>query len=291
MHVSIDDIQTLVSKNVSGLKLIPISSIIYRPHGEPAKKIWGSEHEIPKDKVSEFSDIGVKEINLLYTTLLYNSLCNYCPESFRLPSALKTFYEIDKIINTYDRINKISKRKRSISLLFELYNHEGKRYNPVLQYNEPIDFQKWNSVKKRIRKDAKIPILYNEIGIIVFVDLMKKGNDYINRFQKNADLCSLVAQRKGDYTDFNFSPDFNTMTDIWTVNDPVRLLETYINNKVRLIIIGDKVNEAYKAELLKVKKYDRYARFMVATNINPAHCKPLLMGIKKAYNTNNYDIE
>lgn len=292
MIVPIDDILTLIhNNNIPDLHFIPIKNIINIHDKTSRVKLWDKGIEIPHAKMIEFQKKGIKEIDLLFSNLLYKSLTYHCKEHFRNPSAIKTFIEIDKIINTYENINKVSKRKRSISFMYELYSIKDEN-TPIVRFNEEINYQRWNSIKRFIKKNSKLPILYNEIGIIVFVDLSFNGDDnYIERFKKNADICSLLAQCKIDNTNFKFSSDFNSMTDIWAVNDPEELLNVYIEKKPRLIVVGEKINEIYKNALLEIKRYDKFARIIVATDINPTHRKSLLQKIKKAYNADNYTFE
>ncbi len=290
MIVPLDDIKTLLQEDITDFKIIPIDHVEITSPGKKPARVWEKEREIPKEKIAELEDKGVQEIDILFTRHVYECLCTFCPENYRLHSSVKSFIEIDKIINTYRTINRSSKRQRSISFLHEFYNPKG-GYEPLIRFNETIDFKKWNSIKRMFKKDSKLPILYNEIGIIVFVDLTQKGDGYIDRFKKNADLCTLLAQRKSEYSGISISSDFNSLTDIWTVNEPENLLETYIEHNARLIILGDTITKDYKDALMKVKKYDKFARFFVATDINPSDFKPLLLKIKKAYNTDNYTIE
>lgn len=294
MIVLIDDILTLIKNNPEDFEFIPIQDIRLKSNA----KIWSSGERIPDEKMGEFKDQGVKQIDLAFSNTLYKMLVIYCPERYKEPSSVKTFIEIDKIVTKYDQLNKLSQRQRYISFLCEIYSTKDNIYEPIFRFNEPINFQKWNSIKPYIKKDIKLPILYNEIGIIVFVDLTCNNHnngdsthDYIERFKKNVDLCSILTQRKSDNDNIQISPEFNIMTDIWTVNEPGKLLETYINRNARLIVVGDKINDEYKSALLNLKKYDKYARYIVATDINPDDAKGLLQNIKKAYHTDNYSFD
>ncbi|MBN2039774.1 MAG: hypothetical protein JW864_07020 [Spirochaetes bacterium] len=294
MIVNIDDILTLIDKNPADFTFIPIEDIELQQGRKQPVKIWNKGEKIPEEKIESFRNNGVEYIDLKFSNSLYRMLVIYRPDRYKEPSTVKSFIEIDKIINTFESLNKMSKRKRYISFMYELYNKNDK-YTPLFRFNEPIDYRKWNLIKRHIKKDTRLPILYNEIGIIVFVDLTNNNNgksgNYIERFKKNVDLCSILTQRKTDNVNFKISSEFNRLTDIWTVNEPERLLDTYIERNAKLIVIGDKINDAYKSALLNVKKYDKYARYIVATDINPNDTNELLINIKRAYHMNNYSIE
>ena len=292
MIVPIQNIITLIKEKVADVYFMPIADVGFTPEGRDFVRMWDAGIEIPHKEIPALKKEGVKEINLKFSNLLYKSLTYHCPEYFKNPSAILTFMQIDKIITTYEKINRISKRKRYISFMYELYGSEGYLEEPVVKFAEQMDVTKWNFIKRKIKKDAQLPILYSEIGIIVLVDLTQKTDEnYIERFKKNTDLCTTLAQRKADNSNFIFSPEFNTITDIWAVNDTDELLDTYIKSNAKLIILGDKINERYKAALLEIKKYDRFARFIITTSIDANDCNSLLAGVKKAYNKDNYAIE
>jgi hypothetical protein len=290
MIVPVDDILKLISEDLSGLRFIPICNIEIKSSEKKKELFWAKGKVIPKDQILEVKQQGVKEIDLYYTHSLNEYLCTFCPDHFRVPAAVKTFIEIDKIINTFEAINRTTKRKRSISILKEIYDRAND-LDPIIRYNEALDFRKWNLLKRDIKKDSNIPILFNEIGIIIFVDLTRKRGNYIDKFKKNADLCALLTLRKSDNYEFQICPEFNAMIDIWAVNDPNKLLETYIEKSPRLIIVGDTIDEKYKSALIEIKRYDKYARFVVVNDIDPAGSKNLLEKIKKIYNTDSFQFE
>lgn len=291
MLIQINDLITLSQKEKDNPSIIltPITDVTYSSADDKVIRIWERSKDIPFDKLMPMQKKGVKSIEIKFSNLLYKSLVNHCPESYRNPYTNKNFIEVDKVINTFDRINKISKRQRSFSFMYELYDEIEEEF--IIKFGEPVDFAKWNSIKRKIKKDSQLPILFNERGIILFVDLSQKSDEgFVERFKKNADLCTILTQRKHDYQNFTFSPDFNTLTDIWAVNEPGKLLESYTESNAKLIVVGDKINDSYKEALLQVKKYDRFARFIVSTNINTEDCLPLLKSVKEAYNKDNYEI-
>jgi len=290
MIIPIDDILKLISEDLSGLRFLPINNIEIKTSDKKNDLYWEKGKVIPKEQIYEIKKQGVPEIDLYYTRPLYEYLCTFCPDHFRIPSAVKTFIEIDKIINTFEAINRTTKRKRTISILKEIYDRTND-LDPLIKYNEVLDFRKWNLLKRDIKKDSNLPILYNEIGIIIFVDLTRKTGNYIDRFKKNADLCALLTLRKSDCSEIQICPEFNAMTDIWAVNEPNKLFDTYVEKNPRLIILGDTIDDKYKAALLEVKRYDKYARFIVINDINPSETKTLLEKIKKIYNTDNFKFE
>ncbi|MFH0974733.1 MAG: hypothetical protein V1874_03000 [Spirochaetota bacterium] len=295
MIVRIDDIVKLIETCPGDFIFIPIEDVITKQQNKPQEKIWESGNRIPEKNILKMKKDGVEQIDILFSNSLYKMLNVINPNDFKEPCAVKSFVEIDKIINTFKYINKYSKRKRHISFLCEVYNVNDTGFNPVIRFNEIIDDEKWNLLKtkiSKIKKDAKFPILYNEIGIIVCVDLTKQNDsNFIERFKKHADLCTLLVQKKPGNNNFNLSSGFNELTDIWAVNEPDKLLDIYIEKNAKLIVIGDSINQVYKSALLRVKNYDKFARFFVVNNINLNESNSLLLSIKDAYHKNNYSFE
>jgi hypothetical protein len=295
MIVQIDDIIKVIDSSPGDFVFTPIEDIELKQQYKKPVLLWHKGSRIPQKNIFDLKQEGVLEIDLLFSNSIYKMLTVLNPQRYKDPYALKTFIEIDKIINTFKRLNRVSKRQRHISFLYEMYNLNDNGFNPVIRFNEIVDDEKWNFIKTKIsksKKDIKFPILFNEIGIIILVDLTSQNDsNYIERFRKNADLCSLIVQKKADNAGFNISFEFNELTDVWTVNDPRCLMETYIQNNARLIVVGDTINQNCKNALMQVKNYDKFARFLVVNNINPNESKKLLLDIKKAYHTDNYTIE
>jgi hypothetical protein len=295
MLIPIDDIIKLTYTCPNEFTLIPIEDIIVRQQYKPSEKFWEKGNRIPEQNILTMKEEGVEQIDILFSNSLYKMLNVLYPQRYKDACAYKSFIEIDKIMNTFKYVNKFSKRKRYFSFLCEIYNINDNGFNPVINFNEMIDDEKWNYIKTKIakiKKDTKFPILFNEIGIIICVDLTKQNDsNFIEKFKKNADLCSLLVQKNHNCSNFNISSEFNELTDIWTVNEPEKLLHTYIEKNARLIVIGDSLNETYRSALLKVKNYDKFARFFVVNNINPNDSNDLLISIKNAYQKNNYTFE
>jgi hypothetical protein len=295
MLVPIDDIIQVINTCPNDFTFIPIEDIIIRQQYKPPVRLWEKGNRIPEQNISKMKEEGIGEIDLLFTNAFYKMLNVLNPSKFKDPCDYKSFIEIDKIINSLKYVNKFSKRKRCFSFLCEIYNINDNGFNPIIKFNETIDDEKWNYIKtkiSKIKKDTKFPILYNEVGIIVCVDLTRQNDsNFIERFRKNADLCSLLVQKKHNSRNINISNELNELTDIWAVNEPDKLLEIYIEKNARLIVIGDNINDTYRSALLKVKNYDKFARFFVVNNINPNDSNELLMSISNAYRKNNYTIE
>lgn len=236
-------------------------------------------------------EAGITEIDVLYTEAIYSKLISINSLKYRRPIGKKTFVDIDKILNEYKEINKKSKRHRYLISCSEQYTRDKfGRIIPILKFGENLTYERWQEVKPKIDKKKGIYIRYSENGIIVFVDLRPGGEDYLKRFYKNSDLVTSLVGRKS--TDkIVISPDFIGSADVISVDDPEKLMPEYSNGKWRLIIVGDTLSQDYAEALQMVKQYDKYVRFIMATNIDLSKKDQFIMRVKEAYNSDNWEID
>ncbi|MCK4906268.1 MAG: hypothetical protein KAS64_01880 [Spirochaetes bacterium] len=233
---------------------------------------------------------GVDNVDMIYNEKLMSYLRKEFKDQYRLPYEQISFFQMDKTISAFKEINKKSMRQRKLISLSEIYKKEGSAITVLIEYGEEVDFAKWNNIKTKIDKKQRFDVKYDENGIIVFVDLRPEGENYLQRFYKNSDLVtSLVGRKTSD--SIRISPDFIRETDVYTVDDPTVLLDEYIKKKARLILIGDTLSPDYKNALAKVKTYDKFARFMLAMNIDQRNLDSFLEQVKKSYCSDNFSID
>lgn len=250
---------------------------------EPTSKFSGNY-------IKPLKQAGIDSIDVLYTEALYSKLISINSLKYRRPFGKKTFVEVDKILTEFKEINKRSKRQRYLISCSEQYarNKYGK-LAPVLKFGESLTYDRWQEVKPKIDKKKSLYFRYSENGIIVFVDLRPGGEDYLKRFYKNSDLVTSLVGRKS--TDkIVIAPDFIGSTDVISVDNPENLLPEYSNGNWRLIIVGDNLSKDYADALQMVKSYDRYSRFMMATNIDLSKKEDFISNVKQAYNSDKWEI-
>lgn len=232
----------------------------------------------------------INSFSIYFTDLLYKGLISTNPMKFRKPFSRGNYIEIDKILLEFKDISGKTKRKRYLISCSEKYVKDGRgRFFPALKFGEPINYKRWQEIKPQINLQQPINFRYSENGIIVFVDLRPGGDDYLQRFYKNSDLVtSLVGRKQTDKV--TIAPDFIGSIDVITVDDPKNLLKEYSNGNWKLIIVGDTLSKDYATALAQVKNYDRYVRFIMATNINLSKKEAFLKQVKQAYNKDNWEI-
>ncbi len=288
MNITVDEAYA-ISQRYPDLPLVFLNGFEFTsPSGKVIKISPTSKFQM--EFTNALKEANIDEIEVLYTEALYSKLISINSLKYRRPFGKKPFVEIDKILTEFKEINKKSKRQRYLISCSEQYsrNKYGKLI-PVLKFGESLTYDRWQEIKPKIDKKKSLYFRYSENGIIVFVDLRPGGEDYLNRFYKNSDLVTSLVGRKS--TDkIVIAPDFIGSTDVISVDNPENLLPEYSNGNWRLIIVGDNLSKDYADALQMVKSYDRYSRFMMATNIDLSKKEEFIRKVKDAYNADKWEV-
>jgi hypothetical protein len=232
----------------------------------------------------------VRELEVFYTPGLYDCLSKEFPVEFRKPCGGLRMSDMDRLVEGLRDANNQSKRKRFIRLVGEIYGldmHSGKR-TILVRHNEPLDFKKWNNIKREVDRNQVFLYRNSEVPVIIFVDL-KVANQkvYIERFKINTDLISMMVTRGMDPSNV-IAPDFIPTEDVISVTDPGLLLEEYIRSNARLIVMGEKLDDYYKRTLLQVRNYDKFVRLLVAPAVDFKNAHDFFSQVKQVYNSERW---
>ncbi len=288
MNITVDE-ALAISQRYPDLPVVFLNGLEFKTSSGKQIKI-SQTSKFNVDYVKPLKEAGISEINIIYTEALYSKLVTINSLKYRKPSGKLTFVEIDKIFEDYKEINKKSKRQRYLISCTEQYVRDKYgRVLPIMRFGENMNYERWQELKTKIDKKKSIFFRYSEYGIIVFVDLRPGGDDYLKRFYKNSDLVtSLVGRKSTDQ--IVIAPDFIGSADVICVDNPENLMPEYSNGRWRLIIVGDNLSKDYADALQMVKNYDRYVRFMMATNIDLAKKEDFISTVKESYNKDNWQL-
>ena len=283
MLVKIDQLQ-MVFDNNSGCVCRLLES--YNVKG----KKYQESDQIYIDDINLFAQAGIDTVDIKYDEIIYSYFSTLYPAEFRLQYSSADFFAFDRKLETLERISTLSKRKRYLICIGDIYaydQHSGKRII-VFRHNDSIDYKQWNQVKRLIDRSKRLYYRNSENGIIIFVNLQPHADSsYIERFKKNTDLVSAIVSRKKDCK-IEISPDFLTTEDVYTINNPNDLLSFYQKSNARLIIIGESLNDDYRKALIKVRDYDKFARMMVVPNIDLRNVDHFLLQVQMVYNSDRW---
>ncbi len=225
---------------------------------------------------------NIAKLNIVYNERLFAKLVACFPVTYRLPIGRKNIIEIDRIINSLEDANGLSKRKRNLITVCELYKKgDENSFEPILHFGDKLNYKKWNDIKVNLNRNAVIDYRLDECGIIIFYLLNSNDSYYAQKFMRFTDLVSVIVESKN--TGVTISQDFIPESDVYTVNDKTKLLEVYNDTKASLIIIGEDLNEDYKIALNQIKLFDRFARMMVIKNTDTTQKIDILNKIKQVY--------
>lgn len=284
MRLTADKIELLLNKYPAEFQLTYLKSI---SHGGIICK---SGDEVRLDDIQRLIEAECHEIDVIFTPTLYDYLTMEFPLEYRKPYGVMNFIEVDRHLETLKVANSLSKRKRFLYLIGDVYGTDSRTAQriAIINHHEEMDYEKWNQIKRFINKDHKFFYRNSENGIILFVDLRDSAADnYVERFKKNTDLITAMVSRRKNAS-ITIAPDFITTEDVISVTDPENLLDEYVKNDSRLIIIGEKLTEIYKGALNVIIKYDRYARLMVVPAIDPNNIDHFLYQAKLVYNSDRW---
>jgi len=249
-----------------------------------------AEDEIQAGDLAYFEECGYPQVEINYVESFYNLLSAEFPLEYRRPYGTMDFINVDRYLDILNNTNKLSRRKRFIYVVGDVYSIDTVNGKHVILFghNEPLDYKTWNEKKRQVSKDQKFNYRNSECGVILFVNMKPNAEtNYIERFKKNTDLVTSIVTRKRD-SRVEIAPDFIPAEDTISVNDPDNLLDVYRGTNARLIIIGETISDSYKRSLLQVKQYDKFVRMMVVPNINPGDIDHFLKQVKMVYNSDRW---
>ncbi len=280
MKVTVQHLSHLFQKYGIGIEVKYFDDVVIKGNCFLSTDLVLSAH-LPK-----LLENDITEIEVFYSPVLYEHLSREFPAEFRKPFGKLRLSEMDKLLEDLKNANVHSKRKRFIRVVGDIYGIDrtsGKR-TILLRHNEPLDFKKWNNLKRDMDRNQAFLYRNSEVAIIIFVDL-KVGSqkEFVERFRINTDLISLIVSRGQEQANMP-SPDFIATEDVISVTEPDTLLEEYIRSNARLIIIGEKLDDSYKRALLQVRNYDKFVRLMVVPVLDHKNMQDFFKQVKMVYN-------
>jgi hypothetical protein len=257
---------------------------------ESAKPVKGkaviAKGVVPEmDALPALLEKGVGTIDVTYSHEFYKELSTVNSDLFPKPLKVSSVAELQKELRFISFANENSRYHREVLSCMEVYDSAG---SVLIECNEKISFERMDELKERFIKGEYIAYRYSEHKIIVLVNLRPVGEDFVRRFMVNAGITNNLIKELKSSPFINIISKLEAKRDILIVDEPERLEKIYKDNHVRLIIIGDAMTAEYRSALVAVKKYDPYARFMLANKINPANVPKFLLEAELNYARDNW---
>ncbi|MGC8766932.1 MAG: hypothetical protein ACP5PT_02010 [Brevinematia bacterium] len=231
------------------------------------------------DHYEVFSRNNINQIEVVFSDILFAKLISSFPDRYRLPLYVKNFLDFDRYISSIDDANRLSKRKRHVISATEISGKSG----IIIEYGEIITFEKWNKLKSYIDRKSEIGFYSSERGILIVTLMEANQSNYLQKFFLHSEAVTLFVE-KLNKMNIPIAPDFYPETDVSTATKEEEVMNKYINNNIRLVVIVDtNIDERYKNLIVKLRTYDRFVRLSAITDLNPMKEEDIAKAISKAY--------
>ena len=206
------------------------------------------------------------------------------PRLFKRAHRTDTLAAITKKVNHLREINRYSHIDRSLICCQEVRGPSGKT---LLNYDHKITSNKLKTLANHFGSNSYLKYRFSEYKIIVYVNLATSGASFKERFCFNSDLLMQVLDLSPHYSRYPALSNLaklNAEKDILVVDDAEKLVYNYTNSQVRLIVVGDGLEGPFRESLIKVKKLDPYARFMLTDSDALEREEQFLLNLEANYN-------
>lgn len=227
----------------------------------------------------------VATIDTLFTRPLLQALQKLDPTHFQMPHQVLSPGEFSQELRFIDFANRHSRYQRTLLSAMEV---EGKDGGVLLHFNEPIDLPRWGTLKLKWPTSTPVAFRYSEHKILLFLNLRMKNGEETKRFLHNVRIVETLSQHMDAYREFINLSRLTFSRDVVVVDEPEKLLEVYRESDVRLILVGDGIDPDFREALVRIKKFDPYARFMLAKNTDPAEEAVFLLSVEGNYSRDNW---
>lgn len=250
-------------KQITKLPTPPVSYSIAKEIRIPgiAKPLYLDNEVLHEKEITILDENKVGSVDIRLDRTLLKSLHDIDSVKFRLPTKVLTLEEFITEHHYIEFANNHSQKRRTLISAMEYYLPSGEK---IISYNEVISSACLDILKTKLTPKTLIAFRYSEHKVAILVDLALDTNHFREKFKLNSEIVYSLTQDLGSISELGSLSQLSIKEDIIIIDDPTRALESYSNNEVRLLVIGGiHLNEAYRAALVEIKKFDPYARFML----------------------------
>ncbi|HMB00371.1 MAG TPA: hypothetical protein VKS21_05225 [Spirochaetota bacterium] len=273
---------SLLKQIAAETELPPLLNAIKDTNGQI---LFAAGSKLKNKDMEKAAAAGTDAVDLAYNHDFYQQLNRKDPLTYKLPVKNISRDDLAREIKFISFANQNSAHQRKIIFCGELYDESG---NIILKFEEELNNDIYAEKITRLSGEQYFPVRYNEYKIILLVNLKPSGDDFIRRFRLNADMTYNLIKEISSNPLIKLLSNLIPEKDILIVDQPRDLLEAYQTGDVRLILIGDAVDTEYKKALVAVKKYDPYARLMLANRTNPNNVMKFLFDVEYFYSQDKW---
>lgn len=207
------------------------------------------------------------------------------PVHFPLPHQVLSPEDFSQEVRFIEFANRHSRYQRQLISTMEVEGPDGE---VLLHYNERLDHGRWGILRRQWPKSVPLAFRYSEFKILLFLNLRLHGGDAHKRFLHNVRIVETLSRRMHEFREFINLSKLSFERDVLIVDEPEKLLEVYQESDVRLTLVGDGIEPDFREALVRIKKFDPYARFMLAKTIDPADEAVFLLAVEGNYSRDNW---
>ena len=234
---------------------------------------------LAKKKISSISIIPNQFIlDLLNDTYLY---------LFK-PSKIDDLKHIKNQLIILEKANQNSQIKRHLIGCEEVRDEMG---NIIFEHDDELTLTKLNEIQSHFGEKRLFRYRTSLYQIILYTNFPTTGKLFQERFFFNANLLVAFLTHLKPQKNLPSLSKLNIEKDLFIVDNPKELARTYLENEVKLIVVGDVLTPSFRRGLIDTKKIDPYAQFMLANISDPSKVRPFLLNVELNYNRDLDDLE
>jgi hypothetical protein len=249
------------------------------------ESVFKAGEPITREKLDFLHKNRINRLEVFFSRPLLAALNQYKPSQYKLPNQVFSRDEFVQELKFIHFANRHSRYQRHLLSSMEITDSQG---NFILRYDEALDLKKWQAIGRSWPTGVPIAFRYSEHKILLFLNLKIRGDKVQSRFAHNLKIIDLLTQRMQEFREFINLSKLNFEEDVVIVDEPEKLMDTYSQSDVRLILIGDGIEPEFRQALVNIKKYDPYARFMLAQSANPDEEEAFLLSVEGNYTRDNW---
>jgi len=240
------------------------------------------------EKLSLLEINKITEIDVILTKELLRGLNRINPSQYKLPVKVLDIDELEKEISFIEFANARSRLSRRLLSCCEWYRVRENVRERVIDYNQEINRNSLEKIRFESGDSCYVAVRYSEFKVAVLVDFRPAGDDFSDRFRMNTNIVYALTQNLSTISELRNLSLLNVRDDIYIIDDPGDLYDVYLSGSIRLIVIGRALSAEYRDALVKIKKYDPYARFMLVKHAPKDGDGQFLLNVEMNYIRDNW---
>ena len=245
------------------------------------KKIFEKNEIIDSNLLIILENNYFEYVDILQEKKLLEILNKIDPKKFQLPTDILNRDELEKKLIQLEYFNRRSLRSRRLICCADVFDKKG---TLIFSYGEQILFLKWKIAKPFLNKEDLIAIRPSENKILLYLNFYLNKDLDKEKVSMNSNLIYNLINLKKFFNDSTLFKNFDPKLDLLIVTHPDFFLDVYKkNNDIKLVIIGDELNNFLKKEIIKVKAYDLFVKLMYINNEIEKEDHPFLHKVEENY--------